>query len=158
MDRLLQRAASPSGAGRPCADGGLAQGDRRREGCGRDGQRCRVAHMPTAAEADAASRCVIERNTERSGFQSRTEIKRSRCAGPLQSYLAEHAGVLAVSTLVRRVATISKAHEARGLPNPCRSEIVRATFRGIKRTCGVAQRQAKPLLKERLFQVLDGYK
>jgi hypothetical protein len=72
------------------------------------------------------------------------------------SYLAEHAGVLAVSTLVRRVATISKAHEARGLPNPCRSEIVRATLRGIKRTCGVAQRQAKPLLKEDLFQVLDG--
>jgi putative transposase len=36
------------------------------------------------AGADAASRCMIERNDERSGFQLRTEIMRSRCAGPLQ--------------------------------------------------------------------------
>ena len=42
------------------------------------------------------------------------------------SYLAAHAETLSVATLVRRIATISKAHEARGLPNPCRSEIVRA--------------------------------
>ena len=38
--------------------------------------------QPTAAEA--ASRCVIERNQERSGFQLTNQIKRSRCAGPLQ--------------------------------------------------------------------------
>jgi integrase len=60
-----------------------------------------------------------------------------------------------VATLVRRIATISKAHEARGLPNPCRSEIVRATLRGIKRTRRVAQREAKPLMREDLFRVLD---
>ena len=71
------------------------------------------------------------------------------------SYLAAHAETLSVATLVRRIATISKAHEARGLPNPCRSEIVRATMRGVKRTRGVAQREAKPLLREDLFRVLD---
>ena len=41
----------------------------RRRACGHDGQRIRVAHMPTAATADAASRRVIERNPERSRFQ-----------------------------------------------------------------------------------------
>jgi integrase len=71
------------------------------------------------------------------------------------AYLAEHADILSIATLVRRIATISKAHEARGLPNPCRSEIVRATLRGIKRTRGIAQREAKPLLREDLFRVLD---
>jgi integrase len=71
------------------------------------------------------------------------------------SYVGAHAETLSVATLVRRLATISKAHEARGLPNPCRSEIVRATLRGIKRTRGIAQREAKPLLKEDLFRVLD---
>ncbi len=71
------------------------------------------------------------------------------------AHLAAHSETLSVATLVRRVATISKAHEAKGLPNPCRSEIVRATLRGIKRTRGVAQRQAKPLLREDLFRVLD---
>lgn len=78
-------------------------------------------------------------------------------AGPevVASYLAAHAETLSVATLVRRIATISKAHEARRLPNPCRSEIVRATLRGIKRTRGIAHREAKPLLREDLFQVLD---
>jgi integrase len=71
------------------------------------------------------------------------------------SYLAAHAETLSVATLVRRIATVSKAHEARGLPNPCRSEIVRAALRGIKRTSGVAQKEAKPLLREDLFRVLD---
>lgn len=71
------------------------------------------------------------------------------------SYLAAHADTLTVATLVRRVASISKAHEARGFSNPCRSEILRATLRGIKRTHGAAQRQAKPLLKENLFLALN---
>src|SRR5208283_891182 len=71
------------------------------------------------------------------------------------SFLAAHAQTLSVATLVRRIATISKAHEARGLPNPCRSEIVRATLRGVKRTRGVTQREAKPLQREDLFMVLD---
>ena len=71
------------------------------------------------------------------------------------SYLAANAETLSVATLVRRLATISKAHEARALPNPCRSEIVRATMRGVKRARGIAQREAKPLLREDLFRVLD---
>lgn len=71
------------------------------------------------------------------------------------SYLAAYAETLSVATLVRRVATISKAHEAKCLPNPCRSEIVRATLRGIKRLRGTAQREAKPLLRQDLFMALD---
>jgi integrase len=70
-------------------------------------------------------------------------------------YLAQHAGQLAVATLVRRIASISKAHEARNLPNPCRAEIVRATMRGIKRRWGCAQAQAKALVREDLFLTLD---
>ena len=42
--------------------------------------------MPKAAEADAASRRVIERNNERPGFQLTNRPKRSRCAGPFQNY------------------------------------------------------------------------
>ena len=37
VGRLLQRAASAPSARRPLADGGLARGDRRRQGCGHDG-------------------------------------------------------------------------------------------------------------------------
>ncbi len=72
----------------------------------------------------------------------------------LADYLAEHAGLLSVATLVRRLASISRAHRARALPNPTGSELVRATLRGIKRAHGKPQRRAKPLVKEDLFAVL----
>ena len=71
------------------------------------------------------------------------------------SYLAAYADDLSVATLVRRIATLSKVHEMAGVSNPCRSDIVRATFRGIKRLRGTAQAQAKPLLKEDLVLILD---
>ena len=71
------------------------------------------------------------------------------------SYLAAHSQTLSVATLTRRLATLSKAHEAMGLTNPCRSELVRAALKGIKRLRGVAQREARPLLRDDLFLVLD---
>jgi integrase len=72
----------------------------------------------------------------------------------IASYLADHAGVLSVATLTRRLAAISVAHEAHKLPNPVQSPLVRATMRGIRREHGIAQRQAKPLLRDDLFDVL----
>jgi integrase len=73
----------------------------------------------------------------------------------LASYLAAHADSLTVATLVRRLAAISKVHEARGFSNPVRSALVQATLRGIKRTKAAAQREAKPLLRDDLLSVLD---
>ena len=70
------------------------------------------------------------------------------------AYLADHAALLKVSTLTRRLAAVSIAHDARDLPNPVRSPLVRATMRGIRREHGAAQRQARPLLREDLFVVL----
>jgi len=49
------------------------------------------------------------------------------------AYLAAHADHLSVTTMIRRLASLSKAHQVRGLSNPIRSELVRATLRGIKR-------------------------
>ena len=73
----------------------------------------------------------------------------------IAAYLAAHAGSLSIATLVRRLASISKAHRAQGLSNPTRSELVRTTLRGIKRTRGCTQQQAKPLLRNDLLLVLD---
>jgi len=82
--------------------------------------------------------------------------------GLLAAYLAAHAETLSVATLVRRLASISVAHETHGLPNPVRSPLIRAAMRGIRRERGSAQRQAKPLLRDDLFVVLaatgDGLK
>lgn len=70
-------------------------------------------------------------------------------------YLAEHAETFSVATLARRLATISKAHTAMGLPTPTGSELVKATMRGIKRSRGIAQAEAKPLLRDDLFVILE---
>lgn len=60
-------------------------------------------------------------------------------------YLADHAEKLAVATLRRRLATIAKAHTTNGYPNPCDSEPVKMTLRGIRRMHGKPQTQARPL-------------
>ncbi|WP_428697250.1 site-specific integrase [Stappia sp.] len=70
-------------------------------------------------------------------------------------YVSAFAEQLAVSTLTRRLATLSKIHKANGWPNPCEAEIVRSAMRGLRRLQGSAQKQAKPLCREDLFLVLD---
>lgn len=70
-------------------------------------------------------------------------------------YLAELAETHAVATIQRRVAAIAKAHRASGFDDPCRSEIIRAIIQGIRRTKGIAQREAQALQRDDLFAVLE---
>src|SRR5436190_1650626 len=63
-------------------------------------------------------------------------------------YLAAHAATHAVATLARRLVAIRRAHALRGLPDPVRSELVRQTFRGIRRAHGRPQRRAAALRME----------
>lgn len=73
----------------------------------------------------------------------------------IADYLAEMSDTHAVATLQRRLAALSKAHRALGAPDPTKDEIVKATLRGIRRVVGSAQREAKPILREDLFAVLE---
>lgn len=66
------------------------------------------------------------------------------------AYLADRAGTLAVATLERHLASISRAHAARGLESPTKSELVKACLRGIRRVHGTRQRQAAPILVDDL--------
>lgn len=76
-------------------------------------------------------------------------------AETIAAYLADLATSYKTATIVRRVTALSKAHDAMGAINPTKSELVRATLRGIKRTLGTASKEAKPILREDLFQMLD---
>jgi site-specific recombinase XerD len=73
----------------------------------------------------------------------------------IAAYLATHADALSVATLNRRLAGLAKVHRSHGLANPTSSELVKSVLRGLKRVKGMAQRQAKPLLKEDLILALD---
>jgi integrase len=73
----------------------------------------------------------------------------------IASYLAAYAETASTATLRRRVASLSKAHRALGVPNPTQSELVKAVLCGIKRSSGRPQKQAKALLRDDLLVVLD---
>ncbi|MGE3643781.1 MAG: site-specific integrase [Beijerinckiaceae bacterium] len=73
----------------------------------------------------------------------------------IASYVAAFAGKLSVATITRRVATLSKAHQAMAGENPCQSALVKATLQGLRRKFGTVQKQAKALTREDLFAILD---
>jgi integrase len=70
-------------------------------------------------------------------------------------YLAAIAESYKVATIRRHLASISKAHASAGSRNPCKDELVRATMRGIRRRLSMVQKQARPLLRDDLFALLD---
>lgn len=70
-------------------------------------------------------------------------------------YLTAYAGTLAVSSLIRRLAAINKAHVMRGLPSPTKSETVRMVMRGIRREHFTNQIQAAPLMRDDLVTIMN---
>lgn len=73
----------------------------------------------------------------------------------IAEYLASLADTHKPSTIGRRLASLSKAHASSTETNPCKHELVRATMKGIRRRLGLNQRQARPLLRDDLFAILD---
>jgi integrase len=69
-------------------------------------------------------------------------------------YLAAHATTHVVATLARRLVAIRRAHALQGLPDPVRSELVRLTFRGIRRAHGRPQRRAAALATEEMAAIV----
>jgi integrase len=69
-------------------------------------------------------------------------------------YLVDHAAVLSVATLARRLVGIRVAHVMRGLPDPTRCELVRLTFRGIRRKHGQPQRRVNALTRNDLSAII----
>jgi integrase len=69
-------------------------------------------------------------------------------------YLADHAAVLSFATLARRLVAIKATHLMRGLSDPTRSELVRLTFRGIRRKHGEPQRRVRALTHSDLSAII----
>lgn len=70
-------------------------------------------------------------------------------------YLASHAGVLSPATLNRRIVAIGRAHTAQGMESPTKSDLVKSTLRGIRRSMGTAQRQVVPVIKDYLIAMVE---
>lgn len=72
----------------------------------------------------------------------------------LSAYLTDHAGILSIATLQRRLVSIGKAHIMAGYPSPAQSELVKMTMKGIKRVHGCPQRQVSPVMRDDLVAML----
>lgn len=73
----------------------------------------------------------------------------------LAEYIAGRAHIHSPFTIARRVVGIGRAHASLGIPDPSKSDLVRAVQRGLRRTEGKPQRQVAPVLREDLFPMLD---
>ncbi|WP_280276941.1 site-specific integrase [Nocardia wallacei] len=60
------------------------------------------------------------------------------------------------ATLERKSAAIAAVHAANGLPSPTRTDVVRLTLRGIRRTRRTQPNRKRPVLLHTLEQLLDG--
>ena len=69
------------------------------------------------------------------------------------TYLADQKGYK-VSTISRRIASISQAHQVAGWESPTKEAIVRNTMAGIKREKGVSTKEAAPILTEDLRRMV----
>jgi integrase len=69
-------------------------------------------------------------------------------------YLANFAGILAVSTLQHRLIAIHRAHTDVGLASPVIDSLVKRTMQGIRRTLGTKQRQVTALVKDDLVEMM----
>lgn len=72
----------------------------------------------------------------------------------IAAYLSSHAASLSIVTLQRRLVSIAKAHVMQGYPDPVKTEIVKLTMRGIRRTHSQKQKQAKALVRDDLLTIL----
>lgn len=71
-------------------------------------------------------------------------------------YIAHHAPLLSSTTLTRRLSAIAWAHTSKGLPSPTHSLLVKATLKGIRRSCTRRVRQAAALDKTHVVQMVRG--
>ena len=71
------------------------------------------------------------------------------------SYLSKLADTCKVSTIERRIASINQAHHLAGFERPSKNAMVQNVLKGIKRTLGVKQKQAKPTLATDILAMVE---
>ena len=71
------------------------------------------------------------------------------------TYLTQMAGHLAVSTIERRLVSLHVAHLEAGYPSPVHAKRIKTMMQGVRRTKGVAVKQATAIVKDDLLEMLS---
>ena len=124
---------------------------------------------PLAAPLDRA-RAYVEQSTAENSKRAYTADWRDFTAwcderqlaslpaepGTLAAYLAQLADDnYKVSTIERRLSSISKAHRLAEYPNPAKTEQIHLVMKGIRRALGSAQTQKAPAVTEVIRAMVD---
>ena len=125
-----------------------------------DQGRCKLILPENVADYLAAATAESTRRAYRSDLRAFLTWGGCIPASPevIAAFLAQSAPTLAPVTLSRRLVAIGKAHRSLGLPDPCRTELVRTTLQGIWRLHGRPQRQVQPALREDILAMLPHMK
>lgn len=127
------------------------------------------AHVPiattsTATELEPVLQPYIEAAlADRTRQEYRADLRRFlRWGGTLPAppeilaaYLVAHATDHAMATLQRWLVSLGRAHTTQGWPDPTKSDLVKTTFKGIRRRHGRPQRQVAPLVRDELVALLS---
>src|SRR5258708_3579479 len=70
------------------------------------------------------------------------------------AYLTDHADQLAVTTLGRRLYTLSALHKNVGLPSPAKDPEIQRVWSGIKKTHGTAPKRQKSPTRTKLIRAM----
>ncbi len=76
-------------------------------------------------------------------------------ADSIARYLADHADVLALSTLKQRMAALAQWHNDQGFPDPTKAPIVKKVLKGIRELHPTQEKRARPLQLDQLTQLMN---
>lgn len=74
----------------------------------------------------------------------------------IAEFIADFTGLRTVSTIMRYISSIAKIHRLSKMDDPTKTELVRATMCGLKKTKGLSLKKAAALSGEDLLRILDG--
>src|SRR3954454_18466153 len=107
-----------------------------------------------------ASLAEATRRAYRSDFEHFSEWSRGKRLSPMPAsprtliaYVVDLSRTHRISTIERRLASISAAHRLAGAPNPARHPSLRPVLEGLRREKGVAQEQKAPALTAQMKQI-----
>ena len=110
-------------------------------------------------DVDTYLRAATRENTQRS-YRSALQHFEAEWGGLLPAspdtiarYLAEHAQVLALSTLQQRLAALADWHKQHGFADPTKAQVVRKVFKGIRALHPMQQKQARPIQLDQVTQI-----
>ena len=110
-------------------------------------------------DVDTYLRAASRENTQRS-YRSALQHFETEWGGLLPAsadtvarYLAEHAQLLALSTLQQRLAALADWHKSHGFTDPTKAQVVRKVFKGIRALHPMQQKQARPIQLDQVTQI-----